>query len=104
MVLLYVQTLNKEQGIEWVKACRLPVFLNSDTYHEYRLATLLSQSRLDQVVNSASSPEFADIHIIAERRRKVSAPTPSGDSIFSEHVESGISSDESDDEVLVSYF
>ena len=40
------QTLNKEQGIHWVKAERLPTFLNSDCYFEYRLAHVLSQVRL----------------------------------------------------------
>lgn len=40
------QTLNKEQGIHWVKAERLPTFLQSDCYFEYRLASVLSQVRL----------------------------------------------------------
>ncbi|ELU18295.1 hypothetical protein CAPTEDRAFT_185777 [Capitella teleta] len=38
-----VQTLNKEQGIEWIKAQRLPGFLKSDCYMEYRIAKLISQ-------------------------------------------------------------
>ena len=41
-----LQTLNKEQGIHWVKAERLPTFLHSDCYFEYRLAYVLSQVRL----------------------------------------------------------
>ncbi|XP_070194884.1 regulator of G-protein signaling 22-like isoform X2 [Littorina saxatilis] len=41
-----VTTLNKEQGIHWVKAERLPTFLNSDCYFEYRLGNVLSQVKL----------------------------------------------------------
>ncbi|XP_052256163.1 regulator of G-protein signaling 22-like isoform X3 [Dreissena polymorpha] len=41
-----VTTLNKEQGIHWVKAERLPSFLESELYLEYRLAKLLSQARI----------------------------------------------------------
>ncbi|XP_074640881.1 regulator of G-protein signaling 22-like [Tubulanus polymorphus] len=41
-----VQALNKEQGIEWIKKERLPSFLESDCYMEYRLAKLVSQSKL----------------------------------------------------------
>ncbi|XP_046585614.1 LOW QUALITY PROTEIN: regulator of G-protein signaling 22-like [Haliotis rubra] len=43
-----VTTLNKEQGIHWVKAERLPSFLESDCYLEYRLASIISQARLSQ--------------------------------------------------------
>uniref|UniRef100_H3B5N7 Regulator of G protein signaling 22 n=1 Tax=Latimeria chalumnae TaxID=7897 RepID=H3B5N7_LATCH len=38
-----VMCLDREQGIQWVKRERLPVFLESDCYFEYRLAKLLSQ-------------------------------------------------------------
>ncbi len=38
-----MQSLNNEQGIEWVKSQRLGAFLESDCYAEYRLAKLLSQ-------------------------------------------------------------
>lgn len=38
-----VQCLNREQGVEWIKEERLPAFLKSDCYIEYRLAKLLSQ-------------------------------------------------------------
>ncbi|XP_060249878.1 regulator of G-protein signaling 22 isoform X16 [Ovis aries] len=37
--------LNREQGIHWVKKERLPTFLESDCYFEYRLAKLISQVR-----------------------------------------------------------
>ena len=40
------QTLNKEQGIHWIKEERLPAFLESDLYLEYRLSKLLSQARI----------------------------------------------------------
>ncbi|KAF4798072.1 regulator of G-protein signaling 22 [Turdus rufiventris] len=35
--------LNQEQAIEWIKKERLPAFLESDCYFEYRLAKLISQ-------------------------------------------------------------
>lgn len=41
-----LQTLNKEQAIHWVKAERLPPFLNSELYSEYRLAKLVSQAKV----------------------------------------------------------
>ncbi|KAG8441803.1 hypothetical protein GDO86_010834 [Hymenochirus boettgeri] len=40
-----VMCLNREQGIQWIKKERLPAFLKSDCYFEYRLARLLSQVR-----------------------------------------------------------
>ena len=43
---IILQTLNKEQGIHWIKAERLPAFLESDLYLEYRLSKLLSQARI----------------------------------------------------------
>ncbi|KAI8501602.1 GTPase activator [Branchiostoma belcheri] len=39
-----VTCLNKEQGIQWIKQQRLPAFLQSDLYLEYRLAKLLQQT------------------------------------------------------------
>ncbi|XP_069776513.1 regulator of G-protein signaling 22-like isoform X2 [Narcine bancroftii] len=38
-----VMCLDQEQGIAWIKNERLPAFLQSDCYFEYRLAKLLSQ-------------------------------------------------------------
>ncbi|KAJ8288377.1 hypothetical protein COCON_G00010360 [Conger conger] len=38
-----VLCLDREQGIQWIKRERLPLFLWSDCYFEYRLAKLLSQ-------------------------------------------------------------
>ncbi|NWU94412.1 RGS22 protein, partial [Upupa epops] len=35
--------LDREQAIEWIKEERLPAFLESDCYFEYRLAKLISQ-------------------------------------------------------------
>ncbi|NWW95291.1 RGS22 protein, partial [Rhynochetos jubatus] len=35
--------LDRDQGIQWIKKERLPAFLESDCYFEYRLATLISQ-------------------------------------------------------------
>ncbi|XP_041356675.1 regulator of G-protein signaling 22-like isoform X3 [Gigantopelta aegis] len=41
-----VLTLNKEQGIHWIKDERLPSFLESDLYFEYRLGKIISQCRI----------------------------------------------------------
>ncbi|XP_055490837.1 regulator of G-protein signaling 22-like [Leucoraja erinacea] len=38
-----VMTLDPEQGMVWIKNERLPAFLRSDCYFDYRLAKLLSQ-------------------------------------------------------------
>ncbi|XP_007933073.2 regulator of G-protein signaling 22, partial [Orycteropus afer afer] len=40
-----IMCLSREQGIQWVKKERLPAFLESDCYFEYRLAKLVSQVR-----------------------------------------------------------
>ncbi|XP_049709587.1 regulator of G-protein signaling 22 isoform X12 [Elephas maximus indicus] len=40
-----VMCLSREQGIKWIKKERLPAFLESDCYFEYRLAKLVSQVR-----------------------------------------------------------
>ncbi|XP_023667915.2 regulator of G-protein signaling 22 isoform X1 [Paramormyrops kingsleyae] len=47
-----VQCLDREQGVQWIKKERLPLFLKSDYYFEYRLAKLLSQ--VDSVSSSQS--------------------------------------------------
>ncbi|XP_056017621.1 regulator of G-protein signaling 22-like isoform X5 [Ostrea edulis] len=41
-----VTTLNKEQGIHWIKEERLPAFLESEYYMEYRLGRLISQTKV----------------------------------------------------------
>ncbi|XP_041104672.1 regulator of G-protein signaling 22 isoform X5 [Polyodon spathula] len=38
-----VMCLDREQGVQWIRKERLPLFLQSDCYFEYRLAKLLSQ-------------------------------------------------------------
>ncbi|XP_077872994.1 regulator of G-protein signaling 22 [Ictidomys tridecemlineatus] len=43
-----IMCLNREQGIKWIKKQRLPAFLESDCYFEYRLAKLVSQVRWSQ--------------------------------------------------------
>ncbi|XP_072425703.1 regulator of G-protein signaling 22-like [Chiloscyllium punctatum] len=47
-----VQCLDQEQGVSWIRSERLPAFLKSDYYFEYRLAKLLSQ--LDQQTGSGT--------------------------------------------------
>ncbi|KAM3929156.1 regulator of G-protein signaling 22 [Leptodactylus fuscus] len=44
-----VMCLNREQGVEWIKKERLPAFLKSDCYFEYRLAKLLSQVKANNM-------------------------------------------------------
>lgn len=41
--------MDREQGIQWLKERRAPVFLNSDSYFEYRLAKMLSQTDINPV-------------------------------------------------------
>ncbi|XP_077349225.1 regulator of G-protein signaling 22 [Lithobates pipiens] len=41
-----IMCLNREQGVQWVKKERLPAFLKSDCYFEYRLAKLMSQVKV----------------------------------------------------------
>uniref|UniRef100_A0A8C3GU19 Regulator of G protein signaling 22 n=1 Tax=Corvus moneduloides TaxID=1196302 RepID=A0A8C3GU19_CORMO len=53
--------LNQEQAIQWIKKERLPAFLESDCYFEYRLAKLISQvewskSGINFVIDSDYSP------------------------------------------------
>ncbi|XP_066847331.1 regulator of G-protein signaling 22 isoform X4 [Anser cygnoides] len=40
--------LNREQAVQWIKKERLPAFLESDCYFEYRLAKLISQVEWSQ--------------------------------------------------------
>ncbi|PNI85182.1 RGS22 isoform 13, partial [Pan troglodytes] len=42
---LSLPCLSREEGIKWIKKERLPAFLESDCYFEYRLAKLVSQVR-----------------------------------------------------------
>ncbi|XP_078543085.1 regulator of G-protein signaling 22 isoform X2 [Lissotriton helveticus] len=51
-----VMCLNREQGVQWIKKERLPSFLKSDCYFEYRLAKLMSQVKL----SNAGAAVFVD--------------------------------------------
>ncbi|XP_036194479.1 regulator of G-protein signaling 22 [Myotis myotis] len=67
-----VMCLNREQGIQWIKKERLPAFLESDCYFEYRLAKLVSQVRwsrsgMNVTLDKAFSPWIT---------RKVPTPPP----------------------------
>ncbi|XP_073406554.1 regulator of G-protein signaling 22 isoform X1 [Dendrobates tinctorius] len=68
-----VMCLNREQGVEWIKKERLPAFLKSDCYSEYRLAKLLSQVK---VSNTGVSLEI-DVHYHPWTVRRVAAASPS---------------------------
>ncbi|NXD92604.1 RGS22 protein, partial [Chaetorhynchus papuensis] len=53
--------LDQEQAIQWIKKERLPAFLESDCYFEYRLAKLISQvewskSGINFIIDSDYSP------------------------------------------------
>ncbi|XP_077991279.1 regulator of G-protein signaling 22-like [Glandiceps talaboti] len=62
-----VQCLNKEQGIEWIKMERLPSFLQSDTYLEYRLAKLVSQAEIakdgEEAISLHIDSDYKPFHI-----------------------------------------
>ncbi|XP_069813444.1 regulator of G-protein signaling 22 isoform X2 [Dendropsophus ebraccatus] len=68
-----VMCLNREQGVEWIKRERLPSFLKSDCYFEYRLAKLLSQVRVN---NTGVSLEI-DPHYQPWTLKRVVASSPS---------------------------
>nr|XP_045000020.1 regulator of G-protein signaling 22 isoform X1 [Jaculus jaculus] len=58
-----IMCLNREQGIQWIKKERLPAFLESDCYFEYRLAKLVSQvtwskSGMNFTIGANFSPWF----------------------------------------------
>ncbi|KAM4027004.1 regulator of G-protein signaling 22 isoform 2-T2 [Anomaloglossus baeobatrachus] len=68
-----VMCLNREQGVEWIKKERLPAFLKSDCYSEYRLAKLLSQVKVN---NTGVSLEI-DVHYQPWTVKRVVAASPS---------------------------
>ncbi|XP_071277604.1 regulator of G-protein signaling 22 isoform X3 [Agelaius tricolor] len=67
--------LDQEQAIEWIKKERLPAFLESDCYFEYRLAKLISQvewskTGINFIIDSDYSPW------IKIRKQSPSSPSP----------------------------
>ncbi|XP_024905934.1 regulator of G-protein signaling 22 [Pteropus alecto] len=55
-----IMCLSREQGIQWIKKERLPAFLESDCYFEYRLAKLVSQVRWSESgMNVTLSTDFS---------------------------------------------
>ncbi|KAM4688914.1 regulator of G-protein signaling 22 [Discoglossus pictus] len=64
--------LNREQGVQWIKKERLPAFLKSDCYFEYRLAKLLSQVKLS---NACKALNF-DSHYHPWTHKKEIPPSP----------------------------
>ncbi|XP_028920011.1 regulator of G-protein signaling 22 [Ornithorhynchus anatinus] len=51
--------LDREQGIRWIKKERLPAFLKSDCYFEYRLAKLVSQVEWSETgINFIIDPSY----------------------------------------------
>uniref|UniRef100_A0A8C5PXA3 Regulator of G protein signaling 22 n=1 Tax=Leptobrachium leishanense TaxID=445787 RepID=A0A8C5PXA3_9ANUR len=68
-----VMCLNREQGIQWIKRERLPSFLKSDCYFEYRLAKVMSQLKVKNIGEKLYiDPEFEPwVH-----RRQTTASTP----------------------------
>ncbi|XP_048214735.1 regulator of G-protein signaling 22 [Perognathus longimembris pacificus] len=68
-----IMCLNREQGIKWIKKERLPAFLESDCYFEYRLAKLVSQVRWSKSgMNFTIGANFAPWIL-----RKTPSPPPS---------------------------
>ncbi|CAN8183799.1 unnamed protein product [Coccothraustes coccothraustes] len=67
--------LDQEQAIEWIKKERLPAFLESDCYFEYRLAKLISQvewskTGINFIIDSDYSPW------LRIRKQSPSSPSP----------------------------
>ncbi|XP_071660009.1 regulator of G-protein signaling 22 isoform X2 [Patagioenas fasciata] len=68
--------LDREQAIQWIKRERLPAFLESDCYFEYRLAKLISQvewskTGINFIIDSDYYPWT--------RKQKTSSPPPEED-------------------------
>ncbi|OPJ83707.1 regulator of G-protein signaling 22 isoform A [Patagioenas fasciata monilis] len=68
--------LDREQAIQWIKRERLPAFLESDCYFEYRLAKLISQvewskTGINFIIDSDYYPWI--------RKQKTSSPPPEED-------------------------
>ncbi|NXK36038.1 RGS22 protein, partial [Piprites chloris] len=68
--------LDREQAIQWIKKERLPAFLGSDCYFEYRLAKLISQvewskTGMNFIIDSDYYPWI--------RKQDLSSPHPEGD-------------------------
>ncbi|XP_077023450.1 regulator of G-protein signaling 22 isoform X4 [Tamandua tetradactyla] len=67
-----IMCLSREQGIKWIKKERLPAFLESDCYFEYRLAKLVSQVRWSRSgMNITLDADFTPWIL-----KKPSSPTP----------------------------
>ncbi|XP_019469714.1 regulator of G-protein signaling 22 isoform X2 [Meleagris gallopavo] len=68
--------LDREQAVQWIKKERLPAFLESDCYFEYRLAKLISQVEWSQtginfIIDSTYYPWI--------RKEDASTPSPEED-------------------------
>ncbi|XP_063780264.1 regulator of G-protein signaling 22 isoform X2 [Pseudophryne corroboree] len=63
-----IMCLNQEQGVQWIKKERLPAFLQSDCYFEYRLAKLVSQVKAS---NTGVSLQVDPQHQPWAHKRKV---------------------------------
>ncbi|XP_053323726.1 regulator of G-protein signaling 22 isoform X2 [Spea bombifrons] len=68
-----VMCLSREQGIQWIKRERLPAFLKSDCYFEYRLAKLMSQVK----VKNIGMKVYIDPSYVPWKHKKEKSPTPS---------------------------
>ncbi|XP_072266946.1 regulator of G-protein signaling 22 [Pyxicephalus adspersus] len=66
--------LNREQGVQWVKKERLPAFLKSDCYFEYRLAKLMTQVKVRHTgVSLQLDPQYQPW---TPKREVKSSPSP----------------------------
>ncbi|XP_075069958.1 regulator of G-protein signaling 22 isoform X2 [Mixophyes fleayi] len=69
-----IMCLNREQGVQWIKKERLPAFLQSDCYFEYRLAKLMSQVKASNTgVRLQVDPHYQPW---THRRKDVTSLTP----------------------------
>ena len=64
----YVATLERERALDWIREERLPAFLNSDLYCEYKLASLLArvEESRDKHPNVPLSKSISNIAISSE--------------------------------------
>ncbi|XP_023187338.1 regulator of G-protein signaling 22 [Xiphophorus maculatus] len=88
-----VVCLHKEEGIQWIKEKRLPFFLQSDCYHEYRLAKLLFQWKptfWSHDLKNWLDEKDTSIHSISELLDDFSSEEDSSDSLESTSPELGV--------------
>lgn len=73
---IHFQILNKRKGLQWVQNERLPLFLQSRLYAEYRLAKILSQVRLIRHDKTAVPNLYLSLTTLQEPPKVLISPIP----------------------------